>query len=168
MSETMISGVLTLGGTILGVILGWGLNEISSKRKAMPKLCVSLARTSGDDLLPKERRTKTSPSGYGLEFYNIGGSPYVMESFSVFHGKTLVFDSTKRDHDRSILPFASKTFSLSEQDIDALMWHCRKRKNKKCFVAAFDIRGKKAKLPLDVYEIDLQVEMSQVNPIIED
>lgn len=48
------------------------------------------------------------------------------------------------------------------------MWHCRKRKNKKCFVAAFDIRGKKAKLPLDVYEIALQVEMSQVNPIIED
>lgn len=57
--------------TILGVIIGWGLNEVSAIRRAKPKLCFKLNSTPDSELVEAELRTKTSASEYSIDIYNV-------------------------------------------------------------------------------------------------
>ena len=57
--------------TILGVIIGWGLNEVSAIRRAKPKLCFKLNSTPDSELVEAELRTKTSASEYSIDIYSL-------------------------------------------------------------------------------------------------
>lgn len=69
MIQTILAGVFT----IVGTILGWTLNGIRENINRKVKLCFQLQITENkNELTPLESRTKTSESGFGLEIYNIG------------------------------------------------------------------------------------------------
>ena len=76
MFELICNGLFTL----LGVFIGWFLNQVSSVRQARPRLCFCFCNTSKDELIEKELRTKTSASDYGIEIYNVGQSPFIKEN----------------------------------------------------------------------------------------
>ena len=49
------------------------------------------------------------------------------------------------ESDRIILPFHNVVYTLSEQEADALEWHCQREHFEECQVTAISIEKKKAK-----------------------
>lgn len=160
----MISGVFS----ILCVVAGWWLNEASTKRREKPKLCFNMTGTPDDELQSKETRTKTSNSDYGIEVYNIGSSPFIMERFSLYHKKKLLVECHFDEPDRAILPYKSIVYTLMEQQADALEYHCEEEKFDQCSVIAYDIEGKQFKCSLDVSRIALRVSLHPEDMIVSD
>lgn len=90
--------------TILGVIIGWGLNEVSATRRARPKLYFRLNSTPDIELVEAELRTKTSASEYSIAIYNVGQSPVIIESFDMCWRKQLLIQCFPSSEDATILP----------------------------------------------------------------
>ena len=91
--------------TILGVIIGWGLNEVSAIRRAKPKLCFKLNSTPDSELVEAELRTKTSASEYSIDIYNVGQSPVIIESFDMCWRKQLLIQCFPSSEDATVLPY---------------------------------------------------------------
>lgn len=154
--DTLVT--VLMGGffSILGVVVGWFLNEISAKYRAKPKLCFKTTSTPDDELIEKEMRTKTEMSEYSIEIYNIGQSPFLLQNFSLYHNKKLLIDCHVVENERTILPYQRMSYTLMEQEANTLERHCRKLKFKDCKVWAYDIEGKRIKTTLDVSWIALR------------
>ena len=69
--DALISVVIGGAFTVLGVIIGWGLNEMSAARRLRPHLCFKLNSTPDTELVEEGLRTKTSSSEYCIEIYNV-------------------------------------------------------------------------------------------------
>lgn len=168
LNNDVVSLVISGAFSFLCVVAGWWLNEASTKRREKPKLCFKMTGTPDDELQDKGTRTKTSYSDYGIEVYNIGSSPFIMESFSLYHKKKLLVDCHIDERDRAILPYKSIVYTLMEQEANALEHHCEKKKFEQCSVIAYDIEGKQFKCTLDVSWIALRVSLHPENMIVSD
>jgi hypothetical protein len=82
MTTILFGGLFTL----LGVIIGWGLNELSTVLRSKPKLSFQMVGTPDAELVENELRTKTSSSECGIEIFNICQKPFVLESFALYDG----------------------------------------------------------------------------------
>ncbi|EOS37360.1 hypothetical protein C808_03338 [Lachnospiraceae bacterium M18-1] len=89
---------------ILGVIIGWGLNELTTIFRGRPKLCFQMVATPENELTEKAYRVKESSSEHGIEIFNVGEKPFVLESFVICHKKKILVDCQMPDSDRIILP----------------------------------------------------------------
>ena len=69
-----------LVATLAGVIVGWIFNEITMFFRERPKLTFKMVSTPETELIDKEYRTKTSLSEHGIEIYNTGKNPFILES----------------------------------------------------------------------------------------
>ena len=140
---------------ILGVIIGWVLNELTTIFRGRPKLCFQMVAIPENELTEKEYRVKESPSEHGIEIFNVGEKPFVLESFEIFYKKKILVDCQMPESDRIILPFHNVVYTLSEQETDALEWHCQKEHFEECQVTAYSIEKKKAKgiLPVPLFAI---------------
>ncbi len=114
--------LIKAGIGIIGVVIGWGLNELTTAFRERQKLCFQMVSTSDDKLTEKEYRVKESPSEYGIEVFNVGEKPFVLESFVICHKKSLLVDCHMFESDRLILPFHNVVYTLSEQEAEALEW----------------------------------------------
>ena len=149
---------------IIGVVIGWILNELTAVFRARPKLCVQRVATPDDELTEKEYRVQTSPSEHGIEIFNVGEKPFVLESFTICNKKKLLVDCYMPESDRIILPYHNAIYTLSEQEADALEWHCQREHFEKCKITAYSVDGKKAKgvltVPLFVIRADIRTAVS--------
>lgn len=142
-----------LGGglfTILGVIVGWLLNEFSVERRSKPKLCFKLDSTPDEELVKKELRTKTSLSEYGIEIYNLGTSPFILASFQLLYKNKLLVDCHFCEQSKVILPYHSELYTLMEQETNALERHCKELNFKQCKAIAYSVDGQHLSTRLDV------------------
>ena len=59
------------------------------------------------------------------------------------------------EENRIILPYHNAVYTLSEQEADAMQWHCQKEHFEECKVIAYSVDGKKAKgkLPVPLFTI---------------
>ena len=59
------------------------------------------------------------------------------------------------EENRIILPYHNAIYTLSEQEADAMQWHCQKEHFEECKVIAYSVDGKKAKgkLPVPLFAI---------------
>ena len=64
--------MIEIFAAIIGVVVGWALNEITDSLHKKPKLCFRMVSTPTNELTDKEYRTKTSLSESGIEVFNIG------------------------------------------------------------------------------------------------
>ena len=77
---------------VVGVIIGWGLNELTTVFRGRPKLCFQMGSTPDKELTEKEYRVKESPSEYGIEIFNVGEKPFILDSFEISYKKKLLVD----------------------------------------------------------------------------
>ena len=136
--------------TILGVIIGWGLNEVSAIRRAKPKLCFKLNSTPDSELVEAELRTKTSASEYSIDIYNVGQSPVIIESFDMCWRKQLLIQCFPSSEDATVLPYHNISYVLTQQDADAIERHCKRLGFKQCCIVATTVNGEKFKENIEV------------------
>ena len=127
--------------TILGVIIGWGLNEVSAIRRAKPKLCFKLNSTPDSELVEAELRTKTSASEYSIDIYNVGQSPVIIESFDMCWRKQLLIQCFPSSEDATVLPYHNISYVLTQQDADAIERHCKRLGFKQCCQQVRGLQG---------------------------
>lgn len=77
---------------ILGVIIGWLLNELTTIFRGRPKLCFQMVATPENELTEKEYRVKESFSEHGIEIFNVGEKPFVLENFVISYKKKILVD----------------------------------------------------------------------------
>lgn len=159
MFEVLGNGVFAL----LGVLAGWILNELSTNRRLKPRLCFKLSNTPDDEISDCELRTKTSSSEYSIEIFNVGQSPFVLESFGLYHRKRILVDCHILDEEKVVMPYSRKRYVLSEQELNALERHCEEKSLKHCKVLAWDVDGKNIKAKMDVSWITLRAELRNTN-----
>ena len=157
MLELVCSGLFT----ILGVFIGWFLNQFSTARQSRPRLCFSLCNTPKSELIEKELRTKTSDSDYGIEIYNVGQTPFILNYFELCHKKDLLVDCRPSEQDRRILPYQSITYTLMEQGSESLEWHCKEKDFSYCKVIAYSIDGKRVTGKLEIPLIQLRASFAR-------
>lgn len=150
---------------ILGVIIGWVLNELTTIFRGRPKLYFQMVATPENELTEKEYRVKESSSEHGIEIFNVGEKPFVLESFVICHKKKILVDCQMPDSDRIILPFHNIVYTLSEQEANALEWHCQKEHFEECQVIAYSIEKKKVKrtLPVPLFTIRANIRNMKSN-----
>lgn len=147
--EMMIKIILTGAFTIVGTILGWTLNGIRENFYRKVKLCFQIQITENqNELTSLEHRTKTSESEFGLEIYNIGQTPIFINYIRLYYRKIIITDCFMTG--LKLMPYEKNTYNLMMQDYDAILYHRKKLKIKKCKVIAYDIAGKRVKGELDI------------------
>lgn len=97
--------LISAGIGVIGVVIGWVLNELTTTFRERPKLCFQMVSTPDDELTEKEYRVKESPSEHGIEILNVGEKPFILESFVICYKKKLLVDCHIDESDRIILPF---------------------------------------------------------------
>lgn len=147
--------------TILGVIIGWGLNEVSATRRAKPKLCFKLNSTPDSELVEAELRTKTSASEYCIDIYNVGQSPVIIESFDICWRKQLLIQCFPRGEDTTILPYHNISYVLTQQDADTIDWHCKRLGFKQCRIVAITVNGIKCEANIDMSWIHMRTRLRE-------
>lgn len=162
MVEVLGNGIFAL----LGVLAGWLLNEFSTNRRLRPRLCFKLTNTPNDELVDNDLRTKTSSSEYSIEIFNIGQSPFILDNFGLYNRKKILVDCHILDEEKVIMPYSSKRYILSEQELNALERHCEEKSLKHCKVLAWDVDGKKIKTKIDVSWITLRAELRNTNTVL--
>ena len=145
-----MDGLIQLVGGLAGVVIGWLLNECSTRFRTRAKLCFKLTGTPDSEVIEKGLRTKTSASEYSIEIYNFGQSPFIFDQFALYDKGKLLIDCHITEQERTILPYKSMVYTLMEQEANALMSHCKQRRFQDCQVTAFDVRRKKVSAKLDV------------------
>ena len=147
--------LISAGIGVIGVVIGWVLNELTTTFRERPKLCFQMVSTLDDELTEKEYHVKESPSEHGIEIFNAGEKPFILESFVICYKKRLLVDCHIAESDRIILPFHNIVYTLSEQEANALEWHCKKEHFDKCQVTAYSVDQKKVKgiLPVPLFAI---------------
>lgn len=152
MSGETIQTVISVTGTLLGTILGWYLNCLYEQKVRKVKLCYSLQPVANqNELVEHNLRTKYSKSDYCIEIYNIGSTPYLLERFSLVHKNNTIVDCVITESDKSIMPYNFSTYHLSEQEYDAILYHCKESNIKKCKIVAYDVADKKCVGKIDLF-----------------
>lgn len=151
---------------ILGVILGWVLNELSAKHRAKPKLCFRIIGTPESELVEKEARNKYSTSDYSIEIYNIGQNPFILENFTIVHKKKILVDCQIGIQDKAILPYKSMVYTMNEQEADALIYHCTGLELGECTIIATDVEQHRVPANLDASILTLGTGFSTENMIV--
>lgn len=134
---------------MLGVVLGWGLNQLSHYLQNKPELAFIIdfnKEAEGEAW----QRVKTSPSEYMIEIINVGKVPVILEEICLYHEGHLLVDCFLDDDQRKILPNRSKYYKMMEQEKSALQSHCNKYLFSKCEVIAYCVNGTKINGSLDV------------------
>ena len=108
----------------------------------------SIPATPETELIDKEYRTKTSLSEHGIEIYNTGKNPFILESFELCYKNKLLVDCHIVENAKVLMPSESFTYTLMEQEADALQHHCNQEKFETCDVTAYSVEGKKIKTKL--------------------
>ena len=93
-------------------------------------------------------KTKTSLSEHGIEIYNTGKNPFILESFELCYKNKLLVDCHIVENAKVLMPSESFTYTLMEQEADALQHHCNQEKFETCDVTAYSVEGKKIKTKL--------------------
>lgn len=155
--------IISLGGAIIGAFAGWFLNEYSTFRRERPKLCFQMMYTPEYTLTEKTLRTKTSISEYSIEVFNVGKNTFILDYFSLLYKDKLLVDFFIDVDKRVILPNENIVYTLMEQDINALQYHCNQYQFEKCDVIAYSIDGKKVKEKLEVPLFTLQTNFTHSN-----
>ena len=137
-----------LVATLVGVIVGWILNEITMFFRERPKLTFQMVSTPETELIDKEYRTKTSLSEHWIEIYNTGKNPFILESFELCYKNKLLVDCHIVENAKVLMPSESFTYTLMEQEADSLQYHCNQEKFETCDVTAYSVDGKKIKTKL--------------------
>lgn len=135
--------------SLLGVFLGWGLNQLTHYLDNKPKLAFIIT-DNNKAITPVEKRTKTSLSEYKIEMINIGKVPVILERISLYHERKLLVDCFLTDIQRKLLPNKSKCYLMTEQDKDTLQWHCDKNLFSKCNIIAYCFDGQRITATLDI------------------
>lgn len=151
--------LISAGIGIVGVVIGWILNELTAAFRERPKLCFQIVTMPDDELIEKEYRVKESPSEHGVEIFNVGEKPFILESFGIYHKKKLLVDCHMFEDARIVLPYHNVVYTLSEQEANALEWHCQREHFEECKITAYSIDGKKAKgmLPVSLFAIKANI-----------
>lgn len=155
--------LISAGIGIAGVVIGWALNELTIVFRKRPKLCFQMVQTPDDELIEKERRVKNSPSEYGIEIFNIGENPFILENFEICYEQKLMVDCRISENDRIILPYHSTVYTLSEQEVDTLEWHCKREYFEKCQIMAHSVDSKAAKGVLEIPLLAIRANIRTVN-----
>lgn len=142
----LIIGVL---GAVIGAFAGWFLNEWSTSRRERPKLCFQMVNTPESELIPKEYRTKTSESEFGIEIFNVGKTTVHLEHFSLCYENVILVDCFMEDV-VALRPDERTTYTMMEQDTKALQRHCNQKRFEKCDVIAYTVDEKVIKGTLAV------------------
>lgn len=142
--------VIALVGAVIGAFVGWFLNEWSTFRRERPKLCFQMTGMPEDELIEKKFRIKESASEHGIEIFNVGKNTFILDHFSLYYKETILVDCFIDESKRVILPNKNVVYTLMEQEVNALQYHCNQYHFEECDVIAYSVDGKKAKGKLKV------------------
>lgn len=151
----------------LGVVSGIVANQLYDWTKKVrrfkgPRYVCRLSGVEASEYIEPEFRTKTSPSDYGIELYNLSDETIIIDSFDIYHKRTPIVCTCELSDDQQRLdPKQKLQYTLMQQDADSLFWHCRKDRFNRCTVHFNKVDGKTIKSELDVSAIILQIELSQ-------
>lgn len=152
--------VIALAGAIIGALVGWFLNEWSTFRRERPRLYFQMTGISEDELIERELRTKTSASEHGIEVFNVGKNDFRLDHFSLYYKNKILVDCFMDKEKQGILPNEYAVYMLTEQDADALQFHCNQHHFEECDVIAYSVNGKKVKGKLEVPLFALRAKFS--------
>ena len=75
-------------------------------------------------------------------------NPFILESFELCYKNKLLVDCHIVENAKVLMPSESFTYTLMEQEADALQHHCNQEKFETCDVTAYSVEGKKIKTKL--------------------
>lgn len=156
MCQVIISGLFGL----LGVVIGWILNQMSMTRLSKPQLYFQMCRTPDEDLMEKQSRTKTAASEYSVRIYNMGQKPFILEQFQLVY-KDMIITCFIGEKENTVLPYQSVIYTLMEEDADTLKYFCKKYSFEKCKAMAYSVDGKCIISELDISWINLQISIQK-------
>ena len=150
---------------ILGVIIGWLLNELTTIFRRRPKLCFQMVATPENELTEKEYRVKESFSEHGIEIFNVGEKPFVLENFVICYKKKILVDGQMPESDRIILAVHNVVYTLSEQEAGATEWQSQIKNLEECQLSSIKKKKKKAKgiLPVPLFAIRSNIRSIGIN-----
>lgn len=139
----IVTSIISVLGVLSGTILGWTLNCLYDKRARKVKLCYSLQTVATNNERSDESpKNKYSESGYCIQIYNVGQTPYMLENISLRYKNSIIQDLDIIDN-KVVMPYEIYTYSLSMQEYDSIIYHCKKSNLKKCKVFTYDVSNKK-------------------------
>lgn len=145
---------------IISTCIGWSLNELGTSLRERPKLSFHITCTPEDELIEKKFRTKTSASEYGIEVFNVGKNAFILDHFSLCYKRRILIDCFIDETKRVISPNENVIYTLMEQDVDTLQYHCNQHHFEECDVIVYSVDGKKAKGKLEVPFFALQANFT--------
>lgn len=159
----MISALIGVFGTILGVGLGWMLNRFTESEKNKPKLCGALEFRNSEDLTPIELRTKTSETGYTIKIYNIGNTPFIVRNVAIYNDKDIIVDCLEigSEYTYTVFPYQSVTCIIMQQDLSNLEWHLKKIKRKSLNLVIESVDGHTVTCKLDMSIIRMNIDLQE-------
>ncbi len=114
--------------TIFGVILGALIPFLKDKYDKKPRLSGTIVPYQSDFDVPREKMTKTSPSGYAIELYNYGREPLMLTWLSVMgESGTLMADSLFQEDCIVVKPYEKYVCPLMWQDYHSILFHCQSK-----------------------------------------
>lgn len=137
------------------------LDRFIESKKNKPKICCSLEYRHSDDLIPVERRTKTSDTGYSVKIYNVGNVPIIIENVSIYNNKDIIVGYLEfgTDYSYTLHPYESVSCTVMQQDLDNLEWHLGKLKKSTLELNVTSVDGKEVTCSLDLQIIKVNVDL---------
>lgn len=149
---------------VIGVVLGWLLNELTMAHREKPKLCFQMASMEDEPLTEKKFFVKDGPSEHAIEIYNIGIKPFLINSFSIcFKGKVLV-DCHIYDEKCVLVPYQKTEYILTQQEAEVLQKKCNVEHFEKCEIIAYSIDGKKVRSEIAVPIFTIRASVRNKKP----
>ena len=172
MNQTILAGAFGLSG----VVLGWLLNHAATLIQARPRFCFKMHATSNTELIDRELHTKFGPSDCGVEIYNLGRNPVVLDAFEILYKRNVLIDNCSfYGSEQTVLPYQSVIYTFNDQELDRLMYNCEEHEMDKCAscrthqqiqckVVLSSVDGKKYSGKLDITWLILQIRASAQFP----
>ena len=104
--------------------------------------------TPETELIDKEYRTKTSLSEHGIEIYNTGKNPFILESFELCYKNKLLVDCHIVENAKFLCPLKVSHIHLWNKRQMLYNTIAIKKKFETCDVTAYSVEGKKIKTKL--------------------
>ena len=148
--------------SLVGVVLGFGLNWFKDYLSNRAKLYYSLQQETPYEGWDYSTTSKTGPSGYLIEIYNCGKNPALINNVRIEWKNNLI--DTLIPEPVTILPYHSYKFELSKQDYEVLIrWVEINPKISSVKVIAYTMDGGDIRGDLDITFISMQAQVCFTN-----
>lgn len=156
-----ISALIEVIGNCLLNVLGFLYKERS-------KVYFKIISIPQEEYFERRSRIKTDSSDFGIEMFNTGKNTIIVEYLSLIDKNSVLVDCFFDDSYCVVSSSHSAVYHFSEEDVDALEYHCNQKQIESCEVVAHCIDGKRIKGKVDLFPFALHSDRAYIDNVYEE